>query len=123
MKNSAGLFLSQWQENKLQQKQLVEQLDVLLADLMKQYALLEQSAAARKDFFPKDDYVRIVIEIKARERIGEQWPGRWYSLPALADMLTQIVGWPVSPNSLWRTMNKIDKFEDEIHRRAMQLRQ
>lgn len=58
--------------------------------------------------FIKDDYVRIVVEIKARERIGELWPGRWHSLPMLADMLTPIVGLllPIA----WRTMNKIANF-------------
>ncbi len=40
----------------------------------------------------------------------------------LADMLTPIVGWIVSPNSLWRTMNKIEKFKDEINRQVTQLR-
>lgn len=74
------------------------------------------------DFFVKDDYVRIVVEIKARELLGELWPGKWHSMPMLADMLTPIVGWIVSPNSLWRTMNKIEKFKDEINRRVTQLR-
>lgn len=122
MKNAAELFLSQWQENKLQQNQLAEQIDGLFADLLKQYALLEQSVDKKNDFFLKDDYVRIVVEIKAHERIGKQWPGNWNSLPMLADMLTPIVGWLVSPNSLWRTINKIENYEDEIRRRAVQLR-
>ncbi len=122
MKNSTELFLSQWQENKQQQQQLVEQLDGLFADLMKQYALLEQMATVRNDFFPKDDYVRIVIEIKAYERIGEQWPGRWSNLTMLADMLTPIVGWLVSPNSLSRAFSNIARYKDEITRRAEDLR-
>lgn len=82
----------------------------------------QQETVRHRDFFVKDDYVRIVVEIKARERIGELWSGRWHSLPMLADMLTPIVGWLVSPNSLWRTMNKIVNFEDEINRRTTQLR-
>ncbi len=53
MKNAAELFLSQWQENKLQQNQLAEQIDGLFADLLKQYALLEQSAEKKNDFFSK----------------------------------------------------------------------
>ena len=55
----------------------------------------QQTATHSHDFFVKDDYVRIVVEIKARELLGELWPGKWHSMPMLADMLTPIVGWIV----------------------------
>ena len=119
MKNVSDSFQAQWQENKQQLHRLFEQQERIITDLL-HYS--QQQAVHNHDFFVKDDYVRIVVEIKARERIGELWPGRWHSLPMLADMLTPIVGWLVSPNSLWRTMNKIVNFEDEINRRVTQLR-
>lgn len=120
--NSTSSILQQWQDNTTQMRNLLEQQERIITDLVKQFAILEETTMAQTDFFIKDDYVRIVVEIKARERIGELWPGRWHSLPMLADMLTPIVGWLVSPNSLWRTMNKITNFEDEINRRVTQLR-
>ena len=120
--NSTNSILQQWQDNTTQMRNLLEQQERIIANLVKQFAIVEETTMAQTDFFIKDDYVRIVVEIKARERIGELWPGRWHSLPMLADMLTPIVGWLVSPNSLWRTMNKITNFEDEINRRITQLR-
>ena len=120
--NSTSSILQQWQDNTTQMRNLLEQQERIITNLVKQFAVLEETTMAQTDFFIKDDYVRIVVEIKARERIGELWPGRWHSLPMLADMLTPIVGWLVSPNSLWRTMNKITNFEDEINRRTIQLR-
>lgn len=120
--NSTLSFLQQWQDNTTQMRNLLEQQERIITDLVRQCSTLEIIVNARNDFFVKDDYIRIAIEIKARERIGELWPGRWHSLPMLADMLTPIVGWLVSPNSLWRTMNKIVNFEDEINRRITQLR-
>ncbi len=120
--NSTSSILQQWQDNTTQMRNLLEQQERIITNLVKQFAILEETTMAQTDFFIKDDYVRIVVEIKARERIGELWPGRWHSLPMLADMLTPIVGWIVSPNSLWRTMNKIANFEDEINRRVTQLR-
>ncbi len=120
--NSTNSILQQWQDNTTQMRNLLEQQERIIANLVKQFAIVEETTMAQTDFFIKDDYVRIVVEIKARERIGELWPGRWHSLPMLADMLTPIVGWLVSPNSLWRTMNKIVNFEDEINRRITQLR-
>ena len=120
--NSTSSILQQWQDNTTQMRNLLEQQERIITNLVKQFAILEETTMAQTDFFIKDDYVRIVVEIKARERIGELWPGRWHSLPMLADMLTPIVGWLVSPNSLWRTMNKITNFEDEINRRTIQLR-
>ena len=120
--NSTNSILQQWQDNTDQMRDLLEQQERIITNLVKQFAVLEETTMAQTDFFIKDDYVRIVVEIKARERIGELWPGRWHSLPMLADMLTPIVGWLVSPNSLWRTMNKITNFEDEINRRTIQLR-
>lgn len=120
--NSTSSILQQWQDNTTQMRNLLEQQERIIANLVKQFAIVEETTMAQTDFFIKDDYVRIVVEIKARERIGELWPGRWHSLPMLADMLTPIVGWLVSPNSLWRTMNKIVNFEDEINRRVTQLR-
>ena len=119
---STNSILQQWQDNTTQMRNLLEQQERIITNLVKQFAILEETTMAQTDFFIKDDYVRIVVEIKARERIGELWPGRWHSLPMLADMLTPIVGWLVSPNSLWRTMNKIVNFEDEINRRITQLR-
>ena len=119
---STHSILQQWQDNTTQMRNLLEQQERIITNLVKQFAILEETTMAQTDFFIKDDYVRIVVEIKARERIGELWPGRWHSLPMLADMLTPIVGWIVSPNSLWRTMNKIANFEDEINRRVTQLR-
>ena len=120
--NSTSSILQQWQDNTTQMRNLLEQQERIITNLVKQFAILEETTMAQTDFFIKDDYVRIVVEIKARERIGELWPGRWHSLPMLADILTPIVGWIVSPNSLWRTMNKIANFEDEINRRVTQLR-
>ena len=120
--NSTSSILQQWQDNTTQMRNLLEQQERIITNLVKQFAILEETTMAQTDFFIKDDYVRIVVEIKARERIGELWPGRWHSLPMLTDMLTPIVGWLVSPNSLWRTMNKIVNFEDEINRRTTQLR-
>ena len=120
--NSTSSILQQWQDNTTQMRNLLEQQERIITNLVKQFAILEETTMAQTDFFIKDDYVRIVVEIKARERIGELWPCRWHSLPMLADMLTPIVGWLVSPNSLWRTMNKIENFEDEINRRVTQLR-
>lgn len=119
---STNSFLQQWQDNTTQMRNLLERQERIITNLVKQFAILEETTMAKTDFFIKDDYVRIVVEIKARERMGELWPGRWHSLPMLADMLTPIVGWLVSPNSLWRTMNKIVNFEDEINRRITQLR-
>ena len=119
---STHSILLQWQDNTTQMRNLLDQQERIITDLVKQYSILEATTMAQTDFFIKDDYVRIVVEIKARERIGELWPGRWHSLPMLADILTPIVGWIVSPNSLWRTMNKIANFEDEINRRVTQLR-
>lgn len=120
MKNVSDSFQAQWQENKQQLHSLFEQQERIFADLL--HYSQQQETMHNHDFFVKDDYVRIVVEIKARERIGEQWPGRWHSLPMLADMLTPIVGWLVSPNSLWRTMNKVANLENEINRRITQLR-
>lgn len=119
MKNVSDSLQAQWQENKQQLNNLLEQQERIFTDLLR-YS--QQTATHSHDFFVKDDYVRIVVEIKARELLGELWPGKWHSMPMLADMLTPIVGWIVSPNSLWRTMNKIEKFEDEINRRVTQLR-
>lgn len=120
MKNVSDSFQARWQENKQQLHNLFEQQERIFTDML--HYSQQQETMHHHDFFVKDDYVRIVVEIKARERIGELWPGRWHSLPMLADMLTPIVGWLVSPNSLWRTMNKIANFEDEINRRVTQLR-
>ncbi|HCS86895.1 MAG TPA: hypothetical protein DIW30_00125 [Bacteroidales bacterium] len=112
MKNQTTNFvLQQWQDNTTQMRHLLEQQERIITNLVKQFTILEETAMAKTDFYIKDDYVRIVVEIKARERIGELWPSRWHSLPMLADILTPIVGWIVSPNSLWRTMNKIENLD------------
>lgn len=119
MKNVSDSLQAQWQENK-------QQLDNLLAARAYLYRLAPLFATNRTthshDFFVKDDYVRIVVGIKTRELLGELWLGKWHSMPMLADMLTPVVDWIVSPNSLWRTVNKIEKFKDEINRRVTQLR-
>ena len=120
MKNVSDSLQAQWQENKQQLNNLLEQQERIFTDLLRYPQQTETTHG--HDFFVKDDYVRIVVEIKARELLGELWPGKWHSMPMLADMLTPIVGWIVSPNSLWRTMNKIEKFKDEINRRVTQLR-
>ena len=90
-----------------------------MADLL---SLRDAVRRAANDFFVQDDYVRLVVEIKARERNGEQWPCRWHSMPMLADALTPIVGWLVSPNSLWRAFRQSHKYEDDIRRRTLSLR-
>ena len=119
MKNVSDSLQAQWQENKQQLNNLLEQQERIFTDLLR-YS--RQTATHSHDFFVKDDYVRIVVEIKARELLGELWPGKWHSMPMLADMLTPIVGWIVSPKRLGRTMNKIEKFKDEINRRVTHLR-
>ena len=120
MKNVSDSLQAQWQENKQQLNNLLEQQERIFTDLLRYSQQAETTHS--HDFFVKDDYVRIVVEIKARELLGELWSGKWHSMPMLADMLTPIVGWIVSPNSLWRTVNKIEKFKDEINRRVTQLR-
>lgn len=40
----------------------------------------------------------------------------------LADALTPVVGWLVSPNSLWRAFRQCHKYEDDIRRRTLSLR-
>lgn len=119
---STNSFLQQWQDNTTQMRNLLEQQERIITDLVRQCSTLEIIVNARNDFFVKDDYIRIAIEIKARERIGQQWLGRWHSLPMLADLLTAEVGWIVTPNSLWRALEKAAKYEDEITRRVQDLR-
>ena len=92
MKNVSDSLQAQWQENKQQLNNLLEQQERIFTDLLR-YS--QQTATHSHDFFVKDDYVRIVVEIKARELLGELWPGKWHSMPMLADMLTPIVGWIV----------------------------
>lgn len=119
---STHSILQQRQDNTTQMHNLLEQQERIICDLVRQCSTLEIIVNARNDFFVKDDYIRIAIEIKARERIGQQWPGRWHSLPMLADLLTAEVGWIVTPNSLWRALEKAAKYEDEITRRVQDLR-
>ena len=119
--NSTSSILQQWQDNTTQMRNLLEQQERIITNLVKQFAILEETAMAKTDFFIKDDYIRIAIEIKARERIGQQWPGRWHSLPMLADLLTAEIGWIVTPNNLWRALEKVSKYEDEITRRVQDL--
>ena len=114
--NSTSSILQQWQDNTTQMRNLLGQQERIITNLVKQYSILKETAMAKTDFFIKDDYIRIAIEIKARERIGQQWPGRWHSLPMLADLLTAEIGWIVTPNSLWRALEKVSKYEDEITR-------
>ena len=120
--NSTSSILQQWQDNTTQMRNLLGQQERIITNLVKQYSILKETAMAKTDFFIKDDYIRIAIEIKARERIGQQWPGRWHSLPMLADLLTAEIGWIVTPNSLWRALEKVSKYEDEITRRVQDLR-
>lgn len=120
--NPTSSILQQWQDNTTQMRNLLERQERIITDLVRQCSTLEIIVNARNDFFVKDDYIRIAIEIKARERVGQQWPGRWHSLPMLADLLTAEVGWIVTPNSLWRALEKVSKYEDEITRRVQDLR-
>ncbi len=117
---STNSILQQWQDNTTQMRNLLEQQERIITDLVRQCNTLEIIVNARNDFFVKDDYIRIAIEIKARERVGQQWPGRWHSMPMLADLLTAEIGWIVTPNSLWRALEKVSKYEDGITRRAGQ---
>ncbi len=111
--------LLRWRQSTQQIHTLLEQQEHLLADLLNQRDAVLRTT---NDFFVQDDYVRLVVEIKARERNGEQWPCRWHSLPMLADALTPVVGWIVSPNSLWRAFRQSHKYEDDIRRRTLSLR-
>lgn len=111
--------LLRWRQSTQQIHTLLEQQEHLLEDLLSQR---DAMLCAAGDFFVQDDYVRLVVEIKARERNGEQWPCRWHSLPMLADALTPVVGWIVSPNSLWRAFRQCHKYEDDIRRRTLSLR-
>lgn len=108
-----------WRQSTQQIHTLLAQQEHLLADLLSQRDAVRR---ATNDFFVQDDYVRLVVEIKARERNGEQWPCRWHSMPMLADALTPVVGWLVSPNSLSHAFNKIKKYEEDIRRRTLFLR-
>ena len=74
--NSTSSILQQWQDNTTQMRNLLERQERIITDLVRQCSTLEIIVNARNDFFVKDDYIRIAIEIKARERIGQQWPGR-----------------------------------------------
>ena len=111
--------LLRWRQSTQQIHTLLEQQEHLLADLLSQRDAVRR---ATNDFFVQDDYARLVVEIKARERNGEQWPCRWHSMPMLADALTPIVGWLVSPNSLWRAFRQCHKYEGDIRRRTLSLR-
>ena len=111
--------LLRWRQSTQQIHTLLAQQEHLLADLLSQRDAVRRAA---NDFFVQDDYVRLVVEIKARERNGEQWPCRWHSMPMLADALTPVVGWLVSPNSLWRAFRQCHKYEDDIRRRTLSLR-
>ena len=119
MKNVSDSFQAQWQENKQQLHNLLEQQNQLMANLLDENATLQASIQTGNAFFVKDDYLRIVIEIEAHKRLGRSWPCKWNSMPMLADVLTPIVGWLVSPNSLWYAFQKVTKYEDDIRRRIL----
>ena len=122
MKNVSDSFQAQWQENKQQLHHILEQQERIFTNLVKQCAILEETTAAKTDFFIKDDYIRIAVEIIARKRLGQSWPCKWHSLSMLADVLTTEVGWLVSPNSLSHVFGKMGKYEKEIARRIQDLR-
>ena len=115
-------ILQQWQDNTTQMRNLLEQQERIITNLVKQFAILEETAMAKTDFFIKDDYIRVAVEISARKRLGQSWPCKWHSLSMLADVLTTEVGWLVSPNSLSHAFGKMAKYENEITRRAQDLR-
>ena len=120
--NSTSSFLQQWQDNTNQMRNLLEQQERIITDLISRHNTLLASIQTGNAFFVKDDYPRIVIEIEAHKRIGQTWPCKWSSMAMLADTLTPIVGWLVSPNSLSHAFNKIKKYEEDIHRRTLFLR-
>ena len=120
--NSTSSILQQWQDNTTQMRNLLEQQERSITYLVKQFAIVEETAMAKTDFFIKDDYIRVAVEIIARKRLGQSWPCKWHSLSMLADALTIEVGWLVSPNSLSHALGKMPKYEDEITRRIQDLR-
>jgi len=61
--------LLRWRQSTQQIHTLLEQQEHLLADLLSQR---DSALRTTNDFFVQDDYVRLVVEIKARERNGEQ---------------------------------------------------
>lgn len=122
MKNESDSFQAQWQENNQKLHHFLEQQNQLMANLLDEIATLQASIQTGNAFFVKDDYLRIVIEIEAHKRIGQTWPCKWSSMPMLADALTPIVGWLVSPNSLWYAFQNVIKYEDDIRRRISFLR-
>ncbi len=119
---STHSILQQWQDNTTQMHNLLEQQERIITNLVKQYSILEETAMAKTDFYIKDDYIRVAVEITARKRLGQAWPCKWHSLSMLADALTIEVGWLVSPNSLSHAFGKMAKYEDEITRRTQDLR-
>ena len=117
MKNqTTSSILQQWQDNTTQMRNLLEQ-----QERISRHNALQASMQTGNAFFVKDDYPRIVIEIEAHKRIGQTWPCKWSSMAMLADTLTPIVGWLVSPNSLWYALQKTTRYKDEIRRRALNL--
>lgn len=122
MKNVSDSFQAQWQENKQQLHNLLEQQERIISDLISRHNALQTSIQTGNAFFVKDDYSRIVIEIEAHKHIGQTWPCKWSSMAMLADALTPIVGWLVSPNSLSHAFSKVKKYEEDIRRRTLFLR-
>ena len=120
--NSTLSFLQQWQDNTTQMRNLLEQQERIITDLISRHNALLASMQIGNTFFVKDDYPRIVIEIEAHKRIGQTWPCKWSSMAMLADALTPIVGWLVSPNSLSHAFSKVQKYEEDIRRRTLFLR-
>ena len=118
---STHSILQQWQDNTTQMRNLLEQQERIIADLISKHNALQASMQTGNAFFVKDDYPRIVIEIEAHKHIGQTWPCKWSSMAMLADTLTSIVGWLVSPNSLWYALPKTTRYKEEIRRRALSL--
>ena len=118
MKNGNDSFLAKWQEQQQLLHELHKKQETLVSELLGEINRLQAALTTDNAFFIKDDYSRIVIEIEAHKRLGRSWPCIWSSLTVLADALTPIVGWIVSPNSLWCALRKVKKYENDIQRRV-----
>lgn len=71
MKNqTTNSILQQWQDNTTQMRNLLEQQERIITDLISKHNALQASIQTGNTFFVKDDYPRIVIEIKAHKHIG-----------------------------------------------------
>lgn len=122
MKNNSDSFRAKWQEQQQNLQTLLQQQDALVLEMLEELTKLQAISSAENTFFIEDDYMRIVVEMEAQRRLGNSWPCNWCSLTALSDALTPIVGWLVSPNSLWYALGKVKKYEKDIQRRVISLK-